>query len=121
MKARYVQKGDAVDFVPTAAVAAGEIVHLGNLIGVTKLDTEENTLGTISLNGVYDVIKSQGIAFNAGSNVYWDSQGKTAAATGIFIGLAVESAPASADHVRVLLNCNANSDSTGVDAEWQVL
>lgn len=121
MKAKYIQKGDAVDFVPTASVAAGEIVKLGNLIGVTKLDTEGNARGTISLNGVFDIAKAQGIAFTAGSNVFWDSQNKSAAATGTFVGLAIEAAPATADHVRILLNCNVNAASTGIDAEWQVL
>ena len=34
MKARYIQRGDSIDYTPAEAVAAGDIVKLGNLVGV---------------------------------------------------------------------------------------
>ena len=39
MKARYVQRGDAIDYTPMEDVAAGDVVVLsGKLVGVAKLD-----------------------------------------------------------------------------------
>ena len=34
MKARYIQRGESIDYTPTEAFAAGDIVKLGNLVGV---------------------------------------------------------------------------------------
>ena len=42
---RYVQKGDAVDYRPTEAVTAGDVIVQGSLIGVARLDIEAGTLG----------------------------------------------------------------------------
>ena len=49
MKAKFIQKGDAVDICPTADLEAGEIVRLGNLIGITRLPIKAGELGTLSL------------------------------------------------------------------------
>ena len=38
MDARYVQSGDSIDFRPDRDVAAGELVLVGRLVGVAKLD-----------------------------------------------------------------------------------
>ena len=43
MDARYVQRGDAVDYTPMADVAAGDIVVLADkLVGVAKLDIKSD-------------------------------------------------------------------------------
>ena len=44
MLARYVQKGDAIDYRPAEAVAAGDVVIIADLIGIARLDIEANTL-----------------------------------------------------------------------------
>ena len=38
MLARYVQKGDAIDYRPAEAVAAGDVVIIADLIGIARLD-----------------------------------------------------------------------------------
>ena len=121
MKAKYVQKGDAVDFMPTVDLDAGEIVRLGNLIGITRIPVKAGTLGTLALSGVFDVAKSAGITFSQGSNVFWNGQ---AAHDGALLGIAIQNATAESNHVRILLNSTANSqiqNSSGVDAQWQPL
>lgn len=55
MLARYVQKGDAIDYRPTEAVAAGDVVIIADLIGIARLDIEANTLGSLAVVGVFDV------------------------------------------------------------------
>lgn len=121
MKARYVQKGDSVDFIPNTDLEAGEIVRLGSLIGVTRIPVKAGTLGTLTLAGVFDVVKPAGITFAQGGNVYWNGH---AAHDGALLGTAVQNASAESGCVRILLNCTANAQnnsSSGVNAEWQVL
>lgn len=55
MKARYIQRGESIDFVPTADIAAGDIVKLGKLVGVAKLDIKTGELGALACVGVYEI------------------------------------------------------------------
>ena len=77
MLARYVQKGDAIDYRPAEAVAAGDVVIIADLIGIARLDIEANTLGSLAVVGVFDVVKADG-AIPSGSTVYWDAGAKKA-------------------------------------------
>ena len=52
MKARYVQRGESIDFIPAFDVAAGDIVKVGSLVGVAKLDIKAGELGALALCGV---------------------------------------------------------------------
>ena len=71
MKARYVQRGESIDFTPTADVAAGDIIKVGNLVGVAKLDIKAGELGALALCGVYE-IATNGAAIEAGAVVFVD-------------------------------------------------
>ena len=71
MKARYIQRGDSIDFTPSADVAAGDIVKLGSLVGVSKLDIRAGELGALALVGVYE-IATNGTAIAAGAVVSVD-------------------------------------------------
>ena len=83
MDARYVQRGDAIDYTPMDDVAAGDIVVLaGKLVGVAKLDIKAGELGALALTGVYEVAKSSGIAFAAGMEVGWSAADRKAVAAG---------------------------------------
>ncbi len=110
-EARYVQNGDAVDFVPDADVPAGTIVVAGDLVGVTKLDVKAGELGALATVGVFEVVKGDGVslAFDYGKAVYWNAATKkVAAAAGagfVPLGKAVHpgGSPAESDTVRVRL------------------
>ena len=71
MKARYVQRGESIDFTPTADVAAGDIIKVGSLVGVAKLDIKAGELGALALCGVYE-IATNGTAIEAGAVVFVD-------------------------------------------------
>ena len=79
MLARYVQKGDAIDYRPAEAVAAGDVVIIADLIGIARLDIEAGTLGSLAVVGVFDVVKADG-AIPSGSTVYWDAGRTTTSA-----------------------------------------
>ena len=51
MLARYVQKGDAIDYRPAEAVAAGDVVINADQIGIARLDNEANTIGRHTVVG----------------------------------------------------------------------
>lgn len=55
MKARYVQRGESIDYTPETDVAAGDIVKVGALVGVAKLDIKAGELGALALTGVYEI------------------------------------------------------------------
>ena len=82
MKARYVQRGESIDYIPEADVAAGDIIKVGNLVGVAKLDIKAGELGALALTGVYEVAKAAGTAFAAGAEVGWHAASKKAVAAG---------------------------------------
>ena len=106
MIARFVQDGLAINYRPSEAVAAGDVVVLGNLVCIAKLDIAANTLGALSTVGVFEIDKAaEAVTF--GAVLYWDATAKkvTATATGNpYIGKAVGTAAAADEKVCVLLN-----------------
>lgn len=106
MYARYVQKGEAIDHMPETAVAAGDVVVVGNLIGIARLDIPAGVLGALAVVGVYDVAKAAG-AVAVGTPLYWDAANKKATAVAAgnpYLGKATRAAGATDETVRVLLN-----------------
>jgi len=81
--ATFVQDGKSIDYTPVAAVAAGDVVVLGNIVGVAKLDIAASKLGALAIEGVFDVAKATGSssAITAGSKVYWDAVSEVATTT----------------------------------------
>ena len=126
MKATYVQLGQAIDFVPSRDVAAGEILVCNGMAGVARLPVKAGELGSLHLSGVYDVDKAPG-AIGVGSKVYFDAGSglATAAESGnAYLGVASCNSPSGAAKVRVILNfghpgggggCGGSPD----DIQWQ--
>ena len=106
MIAKYVQRGESIDYIPETPVAAGDLVIVNDLVGVAKLDIASGELGALAVGGVYEFPKgSAAIAF--GKKAYWDATNKlvTATATGnTLIGKTVSEAAASDATLLVLLN-----------------
>ena len=79
---------------------------IADLIGIARLDIEANTLGSLAVVGVFDVVKAEG-AIPSGSTVYWDAGAKkatTVSGSNHYLGKAIAAAEAADDTVRVLLN-----------------
>jgi len=72
--ATFIHDGKAIDYTPTADVAAGDVVVQQDLVGIAKLDIAADTLGALAVAGVFDLPKATGAgtAIAAGANVYWD-------------------------------------------------
>lgn len=111
-KAVFVQEGNLLDYTPAAAVAAGDVVVLDDLIGIAKTPIEAAKPGALAVTGVFDVEKdddaSTGTVFLADQPVYWDTDAQQASPTaGVLMGVALAAAAKTDSTVRVRLSQNA--------------
>ena len=108
-QATFVQEGGAVDYTPGAAVAIGDVVVQGELVGVARGPIAAGALGALAVDGVFDFAKatSGGSAITAGANVYWDDTNNVATTTASgnkLIGKCVKAAVDADAKVRVRLS-----------------
>ena len=74
MQATYVQKGHQIDYTPSSAVVAGQVIVLGNTVGIANVPIAASALGALTVEGLFDVAKATG-AITVGAAVYWDADG----------------------------------------------
>lgn len=123
--ATYVQDGESIDYTPNAAVAAGDVVVQGDLIGVARTPIAANALGSLAVEGVFDIAKATGAgsAIAAGVTVYWDAANKVATATSVGnkqLGKVIRASADADATVRVKLDsmaAAANNPLTAVIAD----
>jgi len=104
----YVYEGKSIDYIPSAAVAVGDVVVQGDLVGVASRPIAADALGSLAVSGVFDFAKATGTstAIAAGTKVYWDATNKVATATAStnkYIGKVVKAAVDTDATVRVRL------------------
>ena len=107
-QAVFRHEGNSIDYTPAADVAAGNVVVIGELVGVAKLDIKANVLGALAVTGVFDFAKATGVgtAITAGANCYWDDTNNVATTTAAgnkLIGKCVKDAVDADATVRVLM------------------
>jgi len=75
MAARFIHDGKSIDYTPSSAVTAGDVIVQGELVGVAKQDIAANTLGALAIEGVFDFPKPTGAGTDAavGTLMYWDA------------------------------------------------
>ena len=105
----YVQEGRAVDYTPSADVAAGDVVVQGDLAGVARTPIAANAPGSVAVWGVFDIAKASGAGagITVGTKVYWDATNKVATATAgtnKFLGKTTKAAADADATVRVRLS-----------------
>lgn len=84
MKAKYWQKGEALDFTATTPVKNGDIVSLNTRVGVAGNDIPAGGTGAVYVEGVF-VMPKASEEITLGAAVYWDAENEaitTAASTG---------------------------------------
>ena len=104
--------GDAIDYTPSSAVVAGDVVVIGSVPLIAPVAIAANTAGVLVAEGVWDIPKTSDV-FTAGDAVYWDTDGTpvtgdatsgaadNSSATGELMGWAVANAANTASYVRV--------------------
>ncbi|MEX2186319.1 MAG: DUF2190 family protein [Pirellulales bacterium] len=103
-QATFVQVGESIDYTPGSAVAAGDVVVQGDLVGVAKVPITANVLGALAVTGVFDFAKNTGVSFTVGQILYWDdtaNQATTTSAGNKQIGKVVRAAGTSDTTVRI--------------------
>ena len=80
MTAVYMQKGEAIDYTPSGAVEAGQVVVLNDLVGIAKQPIPANRLGALAVTGVFSCPKNVGSdeAIETGTTLYWDETNEVA-------------------------------------------
>jgi len=108
MVAESVQDGNSVDYTPAADVAAGDVVVLGELVGVAPRPIKAGENGSLAVVGIFAFPKTvgagSGLAF--GVKVYWDAVAKVVTATvgaNKYVGKTVQAAADSDAAVRTRL------------------
>lgn len=104
--ASLISNGYALDHTPAAAVAAGDVIVVGDIVGVAPRDIAANELGSIQIAGVFAMPKASGTNIAAGAKVYWNASSKIATVTNTdkFCGHAVAAAGSGTVEVAVLLD-----------------
>jgi predicted RecA/RadA family phage recombinase len=106
---KFLNEGNAIDYKPAADGAAGDVVVLGELVGIANAPIKANTLGALAVAGVFEFPKTAGAgtAITAGTKLYWDAVVKVATATvdaNKFIGKATADAADADAKVRARLS-----------------
>lgn len=108
-KAAYYQRGETLDYKNSGseAIEAGEIVLIGNRIGIAATLIKSGQLGTVDVVGVFAMPKAAE-AITIGALVYWDAAAGNITATSTKNTLAgYAAADAGADDAEVLVKINA--------------
>jgi predicted RecA/RadA family phage recombinase len=73
----------SIDYTPSGAVAAGDIVVVGEIVGVAPRAIAASALGALDVEGEFDFPKSTGSAsaLTLGAKVYWDASGAVVTTT----------------------------------------
>ena len=121
MSARYIQKGENIDYRPETNVRAKTIVPFPGFVGITRLDIRAGELGALAVTGVFESPKAAE-AIDVGEAVYYDAENGVATKekTAIYLGVAVYNAQASSEFVYYLLNAaggGAGGSAAGVAIE----
>ena len=101
----------SIDYTPAAAVSAGDVVVVGGLVGVAKVDIAASAVGAVAISGVYSVAKedSSGPVFRIGEDVYFDRVNEQAVhksastISDVYLGVCAEAAATDAAKVKVAL------------------
>jgi len=108
-QATFVHEGASIDYTPGSAVAAGDVIVQGELVGVARTPIAAGVLGALAVDGVFDFAKATGggMAISAGANVYWDDANNVATTTAAgnkLIGKCVKAAADGDATVRVRMS-----------------
>jgi len=110
VEAAYMTEGESVDFTPTAAVSAGQVVQLPDgRAGFAPTAIAAGELGAVTVCGIVKVAKTTSMVVLNGSQLFWDASANKAHLlhrqdADFPIGIAVEDETSGATTVKVALN-----------------
>lgn len=114
MQARFLAEGDRVDYTPSGAVSAGDVILVNGLIRIAALDIAAAALGALVTEGLFEAVKDNSDIAD-GNALYWDADGSpvggvalsgaftTTSSGNTFSGFAVKAAGTTAATVNMRL------------------
>ena len=72
MATNFVQKGETIQFTAGATSSSGDVVVIGNQIGICVNNVASGALGVANMTGVYTVPKVSAAVIAAGESVIYD-------------------------------------------------
>ena len=106
-QATFIHEGHYIDHTPAGALASGDVVVQGDLVGVTVRPLAAGELGSLAVDGIFDFNKNTGVAFTVGTILYWDDTNNvvtTTSAGNKLIGKVVRAAVSADTAVRIRLS-----------------
>lgn len=103
--AKYWQRGEKIDFLnsTSSTIKNGEVVTLGERIGIAGDDILAGQIGTVVLTGVFKIAKDSS-NIKIGNALYFSNDKVTSTKTGIVVaGMAVADAGTDATEALVRL------------------
>lgn len=77
MTSKYVQPGKVLQYTASSAIAAGDVVVVGKILGVALTDIANGATGSVAIDGVFTLPKVTTAVIPQGSHLLWDvSAGK---------------------------------------------
>lgn len=73
MAKNYIQEGKVIDFAAGADIASGDVVVVGQQIGVALVDIANGSTGSVAMEGVFELPKATAAVIAAGESVIYDS------------------------------------------------
>lgn len=106
MSRTYVQPGKVLNHTAGADIEAGDVVVIGDIVGVAQVDIANGGTGAVAIEGVHRLRKVAGAAWGQGDKLHWDAS--AASGAGAF---AASITPATGD----VSNCAIAAASAGSD------
>ncbi len=72
MTTTAVQRGDVIDYTAGSAISSGDVVVIGNIIGVALTDIANGSTGSVATRGVFTVPKVSAAVIAQGESLVWD-------------------------------------------------
>lgn len=107
MAKNFIENGDAVQIRATEDVKSGDVVIIGEMVGVAITDITTGELGACSTVGVWEFNAKAADNISQGAVVYWDATAKEATTTkgsNKVLGKAWSTSPASSTTIAVKIN-----------------
>jgi len=109
MATNHIQEGAVITWTNglSADVAAGDVVLIGNQVGVALGDIADGAIGEVAIEEVFEVPKNNSLVVSQGDILYWDAtdeeMNKTEA-DNYLAGIAVAAAAETATTVKMKIS-----------------
>lgn len=69
----FVQEGERINYTNATGsdIASGDVVVIGNLVGIAVTDIADASTGAVALEGVYSLTKETPLAISQGDELFW--------------------------------------------------